>query len=560
MDPRVRLLWVAGVMIAAPVVAAILFPVPPPPALPSLPDSAFDGDRALNETRWLAETYPNRAAGTEMGRRSAEGVAEQFRQLGLEPRFQNFTAVLFGERRPLLNVLAVSPGLRPEAVVIMGHRDIPRTTVQGANDDASGVGAALELARALHGRRHNLTYVFLAVDGEEWGMLGARHFLDAWRGGKLVAAVELDMVGGAGGTYAVLFPGGQFSGYGSLGLVRTALAAGRAAGVRVEPPGLDSQLFDRVLQVSYVDQGPFNARGVPAVTYGTFPQTDAFYHTPEDRVETLSASALQVSGRAVEALLTGLDGDPSLAGGSPFYLLLGDTVVPEAPLRVLLFYPALLPLAMGFADLRRKPLPWRALGRTGVALLPFLLGLAAALLLAPLGLIPSFELYPSPPKDPYLLDVQALPFGLPVAALLAGLGVSLALLARKQGDESEVALTLAGLGATGLLLYFTAPFANLLLALFAAAWLPFRNPRMGRWTSLALALLPGSVTLTLGFGLGSAFLGPGLFEPLWYALLLVSTRTISPALAVAFSVLLGLTLLLAVRSATRKPLSAPTPS
>lgn len=558
MDSRARWLLIAGLLAAAPVVAALLFPAPPPPTVAPAPALAFDGGRALNETRWLAETYPNRVAGTAAGLRSAEGVAERFRRMGMEPRFQNFTAAIFGERRPLVNVLAVSPGSVPDAVVVMGHRDVPRTTVQGANDDASGVGATLELARVVHARPHNLTYVFLAVDGEEWGMLGARHFLDAWDGGKLVAAIEFDMVGT--GHYAVLFPGGQFAGYGSLGLVRASVAAGRAAGVPVEPPGLDSQLFDRIFQVSYVDQGPFNARGVPAVTYGTFPQYDPLYHTPEDRVETLSASALQVAGRVVEALVVALDADPGLAGGPTFYLLLGEKTVSEPPLRVLLLYPALLPLAIGLADLRRGAARKAALRKMGLALLPFLAGTATAYLLVPLGLVPPFELYPPPPKDPYLLDVQLLPFGLPVAVLLGGLALSLGPMRLEERPGGEVPLALLVLGGVGLLLYATAPFANLLLALFVAAWLPLRSPRAGRWSGLALALLPAALTLAAGFGLGSAFLGPGLLRPLWYGLLLIATRTIPPALVGAFAVLLGLTLLLALRAAARKPLSAAAPS
>ncbi|MEM3086119.1 MAG: hypothetical protein QXO51_03200 [Halobacteria archaeon] len=54
--------------------------------------------------------------------------------------------------------------------------------------------------------------------------------------------------------------------------------------------------------------------------------------------------------------------------------------------------------------------------------------------------------------------------------------------------------------------------------------------------------------------------GPGLFEPLWYILLLVATRTLSPALVTAFAALPGLTLLMEVRFAAGKPLFPQAPS
>jgi hypothetical protein len=46
----------------------------------------------------------------------------------------------------------------------------------GANDDASGVAAVLEMARVMATREFDATIVFMAVAGEEQGLLGAAHF------------------------------------------------------------------------------------------------------------------------------------------------------------------------------------------------------------------------------------------------------------------------------------------------------------------------------------------------------------------------------------------------
>lgn len=48
----------------------------------------------------------------------------------------------------------------------------------GANDDASGVAATLELARVMATRRWDATIVFMAVAGEEQGLYGSTHFAE----------------------------------------------------------------------------------------------------------------------------------------------------------------------------------------------------------------------------------------------------------------------------------------------------------------------------------------------------------------------------------------------
>ncbi len=64
--------------------------------------------------------------------------------------------------------------------VISGHLDNMRTSVMdrtgdapGANDDASGVAAVLECARIMSKRNFAATIIFVAVSGEEQGLLGA---------------------------------------------------------------------------------------------------------------------------------------------------------------------------------------------------------------------------------------------------------------------------------------------------------------------------------------------------------------------------------------------------
>ncbi|MCZ0964302.1 M28 family metallopeptidase [Paracoccus benzoatiresistens] len=95
------------------------------------------------------------------------------------------------------NVVGFLPGtdpvLRGEVVIVSAHHDhLGRNTGSGcpdgrhgdrihpgANDNASGSAAMLELAFALSSRANELkrTVLFLSVDGEECGCTGAKHYV-----------------------------------------------------------------------------------------------------------------------------------------------------------------------------------------------------------------------------------------------------------------------------------------------------------------------------------------------------------------------------------------------
>jgi len=81
------------------------------------------------------------------------------------------------------NAMAILKGTNPadqRIVVISGHLDSRVTDVMnatseapGANDDASGVAAVLECARIMSKYEFSATIIFVAVSGEEQGLLGA---------------------------------------------------------------------------------------------------------------------------------------------------------------------------------------------------------------------------------------------------------------------------------------------------------------------------------------------------------------------------------------------------
>jgi acetylornithine deacetylase/succinyl-diaminopimelate desuccinylase-like protein len=84
----------------------------------------------------------------------------------------------------IVNVVATLPGRQAESrdrhYVVSGHYDsmpsspwIPRKDAPGANDDASGTAVSMELACVMARYEFDATLVFMAVAGEEQGLLGS---------------------------------------------------------------------------------------------------------------------------------------------------------------------------------------------------------------------------------------------------------------------------------------------------------------------------------------------------------------------------------------------------
>lgn len=116
----------------------------------------------------------------------------------------------------VVNVMCTIPGSMPEArdrlYYVIAHYDSRASDVNdseidapGANDDASGTAACLELARLLMRERLDATVVLMPVAGEEQGLFGARkHAAAAVEAGLDVRAVlSNDVIGDPSG------PGGR---------------------------------------------------------------------------------------------------------------------------------------------------------------------------------------------------------------------------------------------------------------------------------------------------------------------------------------------------------------
>ena len=142
------------------------------------------------------DSMEGRELGSRGGAAAARLIAAELARAGLQSAGDSgwFQRVPLARATPFaaVNVVGVLPGsdprLKDETIVIDAHYDhlgIAATPVggdsiyNGADDDASGTVAVMEIARMLGGERPapKRTIVFLLVTGEERGALGSRWYL-----------------------------------------------------------------------------------------------------------------------------------------------------------------------------------------------------------------------------------------------------------------------------------------------------------------------------------------------------------------------------------------------
>lgn len=166
------------------------------------------------------------------------------------------------------NVVAVLPGSDPvlakQAVVITAHYDAYGMSVgggvyAGAADNALGVAQLMAIAKAASRARPKRTMVFLAVCGEEHGLLGAKYWTEhpTWPIADIAANLNFDGIGTEiyGPVERIVGFGGEFS---SLGPQLEAVATAFGARVIADPMP-EEKAFLRS------DHYEFVKKGVPAL-------------------------------------------------------------------------------------------------------------------------------------------------------------------------------------------------------------------------------------------------------------------------------------------------------
>ncbi len=217
----------------------------------------------------------------------------------------DFSVDAVQKRTPLkmANVVGVLEGKskKEEYVVFGGHYDhigiLPAVAgdsiANGADDDASGTTAVIELARYFKKLNSNeRTLVFVAFTAEEIGGFGSRYFSKQINPDKVVAMFNIEMIGKPSkwGTNSAFITGFERSDFGEI-------LQKNLAGSKFEfksDPYPEQNLFYRS------DNATLARLGVPAHTISTDQiDIDKLYHSVDDEFESMNIQNIVSTIKAI---------------------------------------------------------------------------------------------------------------------------------------------------------------------------------------------------------------------------------------------------------------------
>jgi len=146
----------------------------------------FDAGKLIEDIRILsADDMEGRSTERPSTSKAREYIRKRFAEVGLKPVEQAFDVRVRGQETPAkgINLLATIPGkdMAGKNIVITAHYDhlgIRNGQVfNGADDNASGTSALFAIASYFKKHQPDHSLIFVALDAEEKGLVGARHFV-----------------------------------------------------------------------------------------------------------------------------------------------------------------------------------------------------------------------------------------------------------------------------------------------------------------------------------------------------------------------------------------------
>jgi Zn-dependent M28 family amino/carboxypeptidase len=255
--------------------------------------AAVAADNLMRHVSVLAhDSMRGRLVGTPENAKARAYVAGQLAAAGLQPVGGSFEHPVTVRRdtvtRRAINVVGMVRGrVNPDRyIVVTAHFDHVGVRngeiYNGADDNASGTGAMIEMARWFAANPPANSMLFVGLDAEEGGLIGARGFV-ATPPVPLTAIalnVNMDMVGR--NTKNELYAAGT-SHYPYLKPYLDSVAARAPITLRLGHDDPNGPAQDN--WTSQSDHAAFHNAGIPFVYFGVEDNPD--YHRPTDDVERL---------------------------------------------------------------------------------------------------------------------------------------------------------------------------------------------------------------------------------------------------------------------------------
>ena len=343
-----------------------------------------DGGGAVTEsnvrrllTALADDSLEGRATGSRGSAKAARLIANEMKSIGLEAAgdsgyfqrvplgvvlqgtrerpvaYSSFAALdtlPASQRRTAVNVIGIlrggDPVLKDSVILVDAHYDhlgigVPvmgDSIFNGADDDASGTVAVIEIARALaQGPRPRRTVIFAATTGEEIGLIGTRWYLahPVMPIASMTANLEIEMIGRpdslSGGSGRAWLTGFDRSTMGTLFA---------AASLPIVPDRrLDQSFFTRS------DNIAFAQAGVPAHTLSSFNLHQDYHQVTDDasRVDFAHMTGVIRAAAAAVRLLADGPAPTWYPGGRPPAPAPRGTRPPARPVTAPVTPPASIP-------------------------------------------------------------------------------------------------------------------------------------------------------------------------------------------------------------------------
>lgn len=263
----------------------------------AIADDKMEGRKTGTHGSELARSYIiNRLE--EIGIQAAPGTNKYVQDFQISSK--NGSSTTLGK-----NILAYIPGKTDNVIVISAHYDhlgiINGEIYNGADDNASGVGALLNFASYFNQHQPTNSIILAFFDGEEMGLQGSKYFVSAPSVPLVRIKMNLNMDMIAHNDKQELYVCGTFK-YPELKKFiisenpRLKLLAGH------DDPKLGHDNW-----TDQSDQGSFNAKEIPFLYFGVEDHKD--YHKATDEVQNINAQFYTDATQAILNVILKIDAD-----------------------------------------------------------------------------------------------------------------------------------------------------------------------------------------------------------------------------------------------------------
>jgi hypothetical protein len=269
-------------------------------------EAATSGDYAqlMDDLRILsADDMQGRDTGSEGGAKARDYIVGRLEALGVQAspmgRLQPWE--MLGRTREGTktfngtNIIGVIPGTRvaDKYIVVTAHYDHVGVNdgqiFNGADDNASGVATMLELAKRLKANPPQHSVLIVALDGEERGLLGAKHFVEAPPVplSSIAMNINYDMTARADSDGKLWVTGTYQNPYFRPVLEQLPARANVALAFGKDTP--EDKGADNWVEAS--DHAAFHRAGLPFLYFGVNYHAD--YHRPTDDFDKVKPAVFQ---------------------------------------------------------------------------------------------------------------------------------------------------------------------------------------------------------------------------------------------------------------------------